>query len=112
MSVLVLSTTVAPSWKVYMDGAFNRKRVGVGIVLITPEKLIMEKSLQLGFSATNNEAEYETLIAGIAMVKLLGREMVELYSDSRLIVGQVNGDFEALDERMQWYLAKVRNARA
>ena len=81
-------------------------------MLITPEKLIMEKSLQLGFSATNNEAEYETLIAGIAMVKLLGREMVELYSDSRLIVGQVNGDFEAQDERMQWYLAKVRNTRA
>ena len=84
-----------------MDGAFNRKRVGVGIVLITLEKLIMEKSLQLGFSTTNNEAEYEALIAGIAMVKLLGREMVELYSDSRLIVGQVNGDFEAQDERMQ-----------
>ena len=38
--------------------------------------------------------------------------MVELYSDSRLIVGQVNGDFEAQDERIQGYLAKVQNARA
>ena len=38
--------------------------------------------------------------------------MVELYSDSRLVVGQVNGDFEARDERMQGYLAKVQNARA
>jgi len=41
------------------------------------------------------------------MVKLLGGEMVELYLDSRLIVGQVNGDFEAQDERMREYLTKV-----
>ena len=68
--------------------------------MITPEKLIMEKSLRLGFSATNDEAEYETLLTRVAMVRLLGGEMVELYSDSRLIVGQVNGDFEAQDERM------------
>ena len=46
------------------------------------------------------------------MVRLLGGKMVELYSDSRLIVGQVNGNFEARDERMQGYLAKVQNARA
>ena len=66
----------------------------------------------MGFSAINNETKYEALLAGVAMVKLLGGEMVELYSNSRLIVGQVNGDFEARDERMQGYLAKVQNARA
>ena len=38
--------------------------------------------------------------------------MVELYSDSKLIVVQVNDDFEAGDERMQGYLAKVQNAWA
>ena len=64
-------------------------------MLVTLEKLVMEKSLRLGFSNTNNEAEYDALLVGIAMVRLLGREMVELYSDSRLIVGQVNGDFKA-----------------
>ena len=78
-----------------MNGASNRKGLGVGIVLVTLEKLVMDKSLRLRFSATNNEAKYEALLAGIAMVRLLGGEMVELYSDSRLIVGQVNGDFKA-----------------
>ena len=97
-------------WKVYTDRASNQKGAGIRIVLITPEKLIMEKSLRLGFLATNNEAEYETLLLGLAMVKLLGGEMIELYSDSKLIVGQVNGDFEARDERIQGYLAKVQNA--
>ena len=81
-------------------------------MLITLEKLIMEKSLRLGFLATNNEVEYEALLAGVAMVRQLGGEVVELYFDSRLVMGQVNGDFEAQDERMQGYLAKVQNARA
>ena len=81
-------------------------------MLITLKKLIMKKSLRLGFLATNNEVEYEALLAGVAMVRQLGGEAVELYFDSRLVVGQVNGDFEAQDERMQGYLAKVQNARA
>ena len=45
MGRLVWSAIVASSWKVYTDGASNRKGAGVGIVLVTPEKLIMEKSL-------------------------------------------------------------------
>ena len=79
----------------------------IGIVLVTPEKLIMEKSLRLGFLATNNEVEYKTLLARVVLVSQLGGEMVEVYLDSRLVMGQVNGDFEARDERMQGYLAKV-----
>ena len=81
-------------------------------MLITPEKLIMEKSLRLGFLASNNETEYEALLAGVPMVRQLGRDVVELYSDSRLVVGQVNGEFEDRDERMQGYLAKVQRAQA
>ena len=64
-------------------------------MLISPEKLVMEKSLWLGFLATNNKAEYKALLARMAMVSQLGGEVVELYSDSWLVVGQVNGEFEA-----------------
>ena len=46
-------------WKVYVDGAANQKGSDMGLVLVSPEKLAVEKSLRLGFSATNNEAEYE-----------------------------------------------------
>ena len=76
MAVLALSSTIVPSWKVYTDGASNWKGARVGIVLVTPEKLIVEKSLWLGFLATNNEVEYEALLAGVAMVRLLGGEMI------------------------------------
>ena len=54
----------------------------------------------MGFLATNNEAEYETLLAGVTMVRNLGGEVMEVYSDSCLVVGQVSGKFEARDERM------------
>ena len=57
------------------------------IVLLTPEKLVMERSLQLSFPVTNNEAEYEALLAGMAMVGRLGGEVIEIYSDSCLVVG-------------------------
>ena len=55
-------------WKVYMDGAANQKGFGVKLVLISLEKLIVEKSLRLGFSTTNNEVEYEALLEGMSMV--------------------------------------------
>ena len=56
------------SWEVYVDGASNHKGSRIGIVLISPKKVIVEKSLRLDFLATNNEAEYEALLMGITMV--------------------------------------------
>ena len=112
LGVMVTSAIVVSPWEVYTDGADNQKEAGIGIVLITPKNLIMDKSLQLGFLATNNETKYETLLAGVAMVRQLRGDVVELYFDSRLVVGQVNIEFEARDERMQGYLAKVQYARA
>ena len=44
--------------EVYVDGAANQKGSSVGLILISPERLVVEKSLRLGFSATNNEAKY------------------------------------------------------
>ena len=52
-----------------MDGAANQREAGLGLVLISPEEIIIEKSLRLGFSATNNEAEYEALLIGMSMVR-------------------------------------------
>ena len=63
-----ISQYCLPTWEVYVDGASNQKGSGVGLVLMSPEKVVIEKSLRLDFSTTNNEAEYETLLEGIAMV--------------------------------------------
>ena len=69
----------------------------------------MEKSLRLGFSATNNEAEYEALLEGMSMVQRMGGKSATMFSDSRLVVDQVKGELEARDERMQGYLAQIRH---
>ena len=57
-----------PTWEVYVDGASNQKGSGVGLILMSPEKVVIEKYLRLDFSATNNEAEYEALLKGMTMV--------------------------------------------
>ena len=72
----------------------------MGLVIVTPDRIIIKKSLRLGFSTINNEAEYETLLIGIYMVQKMGGNVVEVFSDSRLIVGQVKGELEARDLRM------------
>ena len=62
----------------------------------------------MDFSATNNEAEYEVLLMRMAMVQRMGGKSVKVFSDSRLIVSQVKGEFEAKDERMQGHLNQVK----
>ena len=100
------------SWKVYVDGTTNQRGSGVRLVLISPEKITIEKSLRLGFSATNNEAKYKTLLVGMTMVPKLGGKSMEIFLDSRLVVGQVNGELEAREVRMQEYLSQVRHLRS
>ena len=85
-----------PSWEVYVDGASNQKGSGI------------EKSLRLDFSATNNKAEYEALLMGMVMTQRMGGKLVKVFSDSKLVVGQVKGEFEVKDERMQGYLSQVK----
>ena len=96
----------------YVDGAANQKRFGMGIVLISPEKITIEKSLRLDFSTTNNEAEYEVLLMGMTMVQKMGGKSIEMFSDSKLIVDQVKGEFKARDKRMQEYLSQVRHLQS
>ena len=88
------------SWKVYVNGIANHRGFGVGLVLISPEKITIEKSLRLAFLATNNKTEYETLLVGMAMVQKMGGKVVKVFSDSRLMVGQVQGELEARDLKM------------
>ena len=91
-----------------MDGTANQKGSRIGIVMISPNGITLEKSLRLGFSATNNKVEYEALLVGlIAMQKLKGK-IIMACCDSRLIVGQVRGDFEAKVLRMLWYLNQAK----
>ena len=84
----------------------------MGLVMVSPNKIIIEKSLKLGFSATNNEAEYEALLVRIAIVQKIGGKLVEVFSGLRLVVGQVKGELKARDLRMQGYLKQARHLQS
>ena len=79
---------------------------------MSPKKVVIEKSLRLDFSATNNEAECETLLEGMAMVQRMGGKSIKLFSDSRLVVGQIRGEFKVKDERMQGCLNQVKGLQS
>jgi ribonuclease HI len=65
-------------------------------------------SLRLEFKTTDNEAEYEVVITGLEMALELGAESVEVRTDSKVIVGHIQGEFEAKGEKMKRYLTKVQ----
>jgi ribonuclease HI len=76
-------------------------------VLITLEGEELNGSLRLEFRTTNNEAEYKAVIAGLRLALELGAESVKVRSDSQVIIGYVQGEFEAKREMMKKYLTKV-----
>jgi len=84
-------------WILNVDGASNSKGVGIGIVLTTPEGSIIEQSFTLGFHASNNEAEYEVVLAGLRAAITLEVTGLEVHCDSSLIVNQVSGEYVTRD---------------
>ena len=69
----------------------------------------MEQAIRLGFSASNNEAEYEAILSGLDLALALSVSKLRIYSDSQLVVKHVQEEYEAKDARMARYLAKVRD---
>ena len=69
----------------------------------------MEYVICIRFKATNNEAEYEALLAGLRVVTELGVESLYAFSDSQLVVNQVQWDYLAKDLWMVAYLDEVKN---
>jgi len=82
------------TWVVYVDGSSASKRSGVGIMLLNPGGQVFRFAVKLDFITTNNEAEYETVIAGLSISQEVGATNVEICSDSQIVVGQVQVQLE------------------
>ena len=79
-----------------------------GVVLHYPEGDEIECMVRLEFLTTNNEVEYEALVAGLDLVKAVGATSVVIYCDSQVVTNQVNDDFECKRKKMKKYLEQVR----
>ncbi len=91
-----------------MDGASNAKGSRTGVVIMTPDDMVIEQSVRLDFKASNNEAEYEAVLVGLNSTKILGAMNLIIHCDSLLVASQINGEYMARDEHMAAYLQKVQ----
>ena len=62
---------------------------------------MLKYRVQLKFSATNNEAEYEGILMELRLGKVLGAQNLLVQNNSKLVIGQIKGEYEAKEERMQ-----------
>jgi len=85
----------------YVDGAadLHSKTAGIGGVIYNSDEEIFSFSEYL-HDSTNNEAEYGALIAGLKYLIKLNLLNPTIYSDSELIVKQVNGEYRVKNDRM------------
>ena len=98
-----------PIWKLSVDGASNAQGSGAGLILTSPEGIDIEYALRFGFQASNNEVEYEVVMAGLNLAHSLEVDQLEVCSDSQLVVRQIEDTYEAKSGRMILYLQKVRD---
>ncbi|GJR67559.1 reverse transcriptase domain-containing protein [Tanacetum coccineum] len=92
----------------FTDGASSSKGSGAGLVLISLTKTEYTYALRLTFKSTNNQAEYEALLAGLRIAKKMGLQALSVKVDSKLVASQINGDYVACKENMIRYLTKAR----
>ena len=92
------------SLTVLIDGSSIQKRWGVGVIINTPEGETLRYGVRLQFLATNNEAKYETILTKLRIEKALRAKHILLKSDSKLVIGQIKGEYEAKEGRKQNYL--------
>lgn len=95
-------------WELYVDGSSAAHAGGTGLLLISPERAQMEYAIRLTFPVTNNEAEYEALIAGMKMAKSVMAKKLKAYSDSQLVTEQYSGKFTTKSASMIKYLKVVK----
>ena len=95
-------------WRLSVDGTANAQGSGADLILTSSEGIDIEYALRFGFRASNNEAGYEAVIAGVNLAHSMEVGQLEVCSDSQLVVKQIEDSYEARGEKMILYLKKVR----
>ncbi|XP_021985818.1 uncharacterized protein LOC110882015 [Helianthus annuus] len=96
-------------WNLYTDGASSKEGSGAGLILIDPEGIEYTYALRFEFKTSNNEAEYEALLAGLQTAAKAGATSVLAHVDSLLVANQVSGEYEAREDNMVRYLQQVNS---
>ena len=104
---------------IYTDGGSrgNPGPAAIGVILADEKgKVIKEYAEKIG-RATNNEAEYESVIFGLQKAKLLfGKKRikkmnVEVRMDSEFVIKQLNGEYKILDRKIEQLFLRTWNLK-
>ncbi|GJR28751.1 reverse transcriptase domain-containing protein [Tanacetum coccineum] len=93
-------------WKLYTDGASNDHGSRAGLILIDLGGMEYSYALRLNFNNSNNDAEYEALLAGLRVSKEINVKNIHAFIDSKLVASQVEGSYEARGEKTKKYQGK------
>nr|GEZ82482.1 reverse transcriptase domain-containing protein [Tanacetum cinerariifolium] len=104
--------TQQEQWKLFMDGSSCVDRSDARLILTSPKGTKFTYALRFQFAASNNEAEYEALIAGLRIAAQIGLKNVHVSVDSKLVANQVLGTYIAKEENMIKYLENVKSLSA
>nr|XP_025678495.1 uncharacterized protein LOC112778389 [Arachis hypogaea] len=99
------------AWKLHVDGSSNVTSGGAGVILESQNGVVIEQSVRYDFPVSNNQAEYEALLAGLTLASEVGAKILEVNTDSQVVSSQINGDYQTRDPLLQQYLAKVNKLK-
>ncbi|GJT66489.1 reverse transcriptase domain-containing protein [Tanacetum coccineum] len=100
------------TWTLFTNGASNRKGSGASLVLISPNGMEFTYALRLNFTRTNNEAEYEALLAGLHKAAKMKVQAISVNVDSKLVASQIIGSYVANRTSVIKYLATTKECIA
>ena len=90
-------------WTMRFDGSATKTSNGVGVVLSCEDGDTIPLSFKLGFSCSNNAAEYEAYLTGLTVALNIGVKHIRVLGDSNLVVSQVKGDFAQREQSLAAY---------
>nr|GEU70956.1 copia protein [Tanacetum cinerariifolium] len=105
------------AWRLYTDGVSNNEGFGAGLILIAPDDVEYSYALRLNFSNSNNEAEYEALLAGLRIATEMKVKDIHAFVDSKLIASQVLNERSVkakevnmvIEEKGSTWMTPIRN---
>uniref|UniRef100_A0A2N9GMB4 RNase H type-1 domain-containing protein n=1 Tax=Fagus sylvatica TaxID=28930 RepID=A0A2N9GMB4_FAGSY len=99
-------------WTLRFDGSSTATSAGAGIVLYKDDGEAVTKSFKFDFPCSNNAAEYEAYLAGLAIAYEMGIKHLRVIGDSNLVVCQARGEFSLKEPSLAPYRALAQKFEA